>query len=76
VRVRETGLKAEVSQMKKFLQKIGHFQAQLFLTVLFVLLLTPYALLLRLFVRSFLPQGHWRDVENHETALDDLRHSF
>ena len=58
------------------LSRLGHFQAQLFLVVLFVLILIPYALLLRLFVRSFLPKGHWCDVEHQSTLLDDLRRSF
>jgi hypothetical protein len=68
-----------VAMKKKFITAIkllGHFQAQLFLVVLFVCILTPYALLLRLFMPSFLPPGNWQDVENHETALDDLRRSF
>ena len=58
------------------LSRLGHFQAQLFLVVLFIFVLVPYALILRLFVRSFLPKGHWYDVEYQSTSIDDLRRSF
>lgn len=58
------------------LKRLGHFQAQVFLGVLFVVVLVPYALLLKLFVRSFLPRGHWSPVENQPQKLDDLRRSF
>ena len=58
------------------LKRLGHFQAQIFLILLFVLILVPYALVLRLFVRSFLPDGRWSPVEEHTSSLNDLRRSF
>ncbi|AMV73345.1 hypothetical protein JCM30471_17480 [Desulfuromonas carbonis] len=58
------------------LQRLGHFQAQLFLTLLFWLVLTPYALLLRLVTRDMLPGGHWVAMEKQPVTLEDLRRSF
>ena len=61
---------------KKLLLWFGHFQAQLLLTLMFVLLLTPYALLLRLFGQARLPEGQWREVEQNSSALPRLRRTF
>lgn len=58
------------------LKRLGHFQAQVFLSVLFVIVLVPYALVLKLFVRSFLPRGDWTPVDNQPQNLDDLRRSY
>ena len=58
------------------LQRLGHFQAQLFLTLLFWLILTPYAIILRLFVKDLLPNGHWFAMEKQPVSLEDLRRSF
>jgi hypothetical protein len=58
------------------LARLGHFQAQLFLTLLFWLILTPYALTLRLFVKDMLPGGHWSAMDKQPASLEDLRRSF
>lgn len=58
------------------LMRLGHFQAQFFLALLFWLILTPYALILRLFVKDLLPDGHWSAMDKQPASLADLRRSF
>ena len=64
------------ARCKRFLERLGHFQAMLLLTIMFVVILTPYALLLRLFGQGKLPAGEWRSVEEQDTELTRLRRTF
>ena len=63
-------------RFKRIMVRIGNFQAQLLLTLMFVLFLAPYALLLRLFGQARLPEGRWRNVEKKGSDLDSLRRTF
>lgn len=60
----------------RILEKVGHFQAQLLLSLMFLLLLTPYALLLRLFGQGRLPKGGWQTIEQQRSDLASLRRTF
>jgi hypothetical protein len=64
------------ARCKRFFDRLGHFQAMLLLTVMFVVILTPYALLLRLFGQGKLPAGEWRNVEDKQPDLVRLRRTF
>ena len=64
------------ARCKKLFERLGHFQAMLLLTVMFVVVLTPYALLLRLFGQGKLPTGEWQNVEEQQTELSRLRRTF
>ena len=61
---------------KRFFERLGHFQATVLLTVIFVVVLTPYALLLRLFAQGKLPTGEWQSVEDQRQNLARLRRTF
>jgi hypothetical protein len=58
------------------LKRLGHFQAQLLLTLLFVLVVSPYGILLRLTRGHQLPGGRWAVMEQRPPTLSDLRRSF
>ncbi len=64
------------TRCKRFLERLGHFQAMLLLTVMFVIFLTPYALLLRLFGQGKLPPGEWQKVVEQQAELSRLRRTF
>jgi len=67
-------LKTTVLQL---LKTVGHIQTQILLGVLFFLILTPYALMLRLFLRKrFLGCGEWQEVNEPSATLEQMRRSF
>ena len=61
---------------KRLILRLGHFQAQLLLTLLFVLFLAPYAIFLRLFGLARLPDGRWQESEPGQSVLARLRRTF
>jgi len=63
-------------RIKIILLRLGHFQAQLLLTLLFILVLSPYAMFLRLFGQAHLPDGRWQPVEQSRADLPGLRRTF
>lgn len=62
--------------LMRLLTRLGHFQAQLLLTIVFAAILTPYALLLRLFGVAKLPDGQWQAVTEQGSDLDRLRRTY
>ncbi len=69
------------SRVKKYLWRLltilGWIQLNLLLGLLFFLVLTPYALFLRVVFRmKFLPSGSWSPVEKAATSLDSMRRSY
>lgn len=61
----------------RVLKIIGRVQLNLMLGLFYFLVLTPYAVLLRLVFRlKFLPQGTWVTVEDQSLSLEKLRRSF
>lgn len=60
----------------KILERLGHFQAQLLMTLMFLLIVAPYGVLLCLFGSGKLPSGRWQKVERQQSDLARLRRTF
>lgn len=58
------------------LKRLGHFQALLLLTLLFLLVVVPYGLLLKICGSKQLPAGRWSAIDNPTLTLFDLQRSF
>ncbi|PLY00120.1 MAG: hypothetical protein C0623_08020 [Desulfuromonas sp.] len=60
---------------KRFFVRLGHFQALLVLFLLFWLVLTPYAVILKWCGFRFLPKSVWHKADN-KMDLQSLRRIF
>lgn len=61
--------------MKKFLLHLGHVQAQIILFLLFWMMITPYAIILRLVKYRSLPGPGWVPTEDRQN-LEKMRRMF
>jgi hypothetical protein len=61
--------------VKRLLLQLGHVQAQIILFLLFWLIITPYAIILRVVKYKFLPESGWVSTEGRQ-SLEKMRRMF
>jgi hypothetical protein len=62
---------------RRLLNRLGWVQLNVILGLIYFVIMTPYALVLRMLFRmKFLPESSWRPVEGGSSRLDNMRRSY